>query len=78
MTKLTETRDACDQRVSIGDLIAFVQPRHRYLCEGVVSKINPSGGVSISDDQGRFICSRSPQLFVKLPSELRLERLVGI
>lgn len=75
---MTEYRkDACGRDVKVGDLVTYVQPRHNVLVEGYVMKFTPKGFSMSSTPGGKFVCNHAKDQVVKLPVELRLERLLG-
>lgn len=74
---MTEYRkDAAGQDVKVGDLVAYVRPYTHTLEEGYVTKFT-SQGFSMSHKQGGdHVCNRKREQVIKLPLELRLERLL--
>lgn len=68
-------KDACGQEVKIGDLVAYVSPGAHALKEGNILRFTPKG---MTMDLGKGDqCYRHPSQVVKLPSTLRLERMLG-
>ncbi|APC46092.1 hypothetical protein HYP06_gp042 [Vibrio phage vB_VspP_pVa5] len=78
MTALkTEVRkDACGQEVKVGDLVVYIQPKYNELVEGYIMKFTPLGFSMSRDQGGKFACNRKTSQVVKLPVELRLERIL--
>lgn len=73
----TEVRkDACGQEVKVGDLVVYVQPNCNDLVEGYIMKFTPQGFSMSHKQGGDFTCNRKTAQVVKLPVELRLERIL--
>lgn len=70
-------KDACGQDVKVGDLVTYVAPYHHRLTEGYIVKFTTRGFSMSSEKGGDFVCNRIKQQVVKLPVELRLERLLA-
>lgn len=69
-------KDACGQDVKVGDMVVYVQPRYFRLVEGYITKFTPKEFSMSNKQGGDFECNRITGQVVKLPAELRLERLI--
>lgn len=71
-------KDVCEQEFKVGDLVAFVRPYTNSITEGKVLKFTPKGVTveSTAPDFLNRVTNRDMNQIIKLPPELRLERLL--
>lgn len=69
-------RDAAGQDVKVGDLVVYVRPYTHTLEEGYIIRFTGRGFTMGAEPTSKSGTNRKREQVIKLPLELRLERLL--